>query len=213
MKKVLFIGSHPDDIEIGCGATINKHKRDWNIYCATFSSEGLNGVNKGLKTVQKRSLGLLGVSESNCKWYKFRPSFFYKDRQEIWSKLSLLNSTINPDIIFTHSKDDHQDHNTLHEETVRNFYNSSIITYQISRSQRTFDPNYYEILGQEDVDAKMQAMKEYSMYQYEGKEEPSVKFCFYEKTIEAQLRANGAYLGKEYVEAYRSIKIIENKTT
>ena len=213
MKNVLFIGAHPDDIEIGCAATIHKRNKDWKIHCATFSSEGLNGINKGLKSVQKRSLGILGVSEANCMWYKFRPSFFYKDRQEIWSKLNKLSIKVKPDIVFTHSKDDHQDHITLFEETVRNFYDSSIITYQINRSQRTFDPNYYEVLQQEDVDAKMKAMKEYSMYQYEGKEQPSVKFCFYEKTIEAQLRTNGAYLGKEYVEAYRSIKIIENKTT
>ena len=209
MKKVLFIGAHPDDIEIGCGGTVYKHRNDWDIYTFTFCDKTLKG--HLLHDYHYNSLKKLKVKTSNIKLENFDPSSLDYYRQSVWDCLNSLNSQIKPDLVFTHSQDDHQDHTSVYNGTIRNFYESSIVTYHINRSQRTFDPNYYEVLTIQDVKAKKAALSQYSPYKYDGKKKASVKFCLYEKTVEAQLRSNGAYLGKEYVEAFKVVKMINLK--
>lgn len=209
MKKVLFIGAHPDDIEIGCGGTIHKHKDDWDITCFTLCTTGLNGKHKDkLSDCQLNSLEVLGLKSCEVA-VGFRPSFMHEERNRVWEAIKEVKEKINPDVVFTQQADEHQDHETVFKETVRNFQGTTIYGYHIPRSEMTCGGNYFEVLSQEDIDAKLKAMKCYPMYQFNGNyETPGIWSCFNPIAIDALARANAVYIGKQYAERFTVIKQI-----
>ena len=62
---VLFIGCHPDDIELGCGGLINKLKDEYEIFALNLSKNLDQPEHKNLVNESKKSLKILGVKENN----------------------------------------------------------------------------------------------------------------------------------------------------
>lgn len=203
MRKVLFIGAHADDIELGCGATIHKHAKDWEICCVTLARSSYAPKGEGpypdIWTRQKAALESLGVT--NCLFYDFPTNYFEQQRNGIWQTLRALDRGFRPDWVFTHEPDTHQDHVTTHQETCRNFFGSSMFLYHIPRSSQRFDPNYCEVISQADLDAKKYALSRYEMYQD--------KHYFNPANIEAALRVNGLYVGQTYAEGFKVVRLVE----
>jgi|LakMenEpi03Aug12_release.lakeMendotaPanAssembly.Ray.scaffolds.fasta_scaffold01099_60 LmbE family N-acetylglucosaminyl deacetylase len=198
--KALFIGCHCDDIELGCGGTIHKRKNDWNIFCAVFSECGPFGSLKELKNYSKKSLEELGANE--VIFDDFPTNDFWQYRQKIWEKIHELEKSINPDIIFTQCPDNHQDHKTIYEESVRNFKKKDMISYQSSiRNSLDHSWNWFEVLNRSDVDAKINILKNFPCYK-------DTKIYFTPENIESQLRINAMYIESEFAEAFKLIKKI-----
>ena len=196
--KVLFLGCHSDDIELGCAATINKHKEDWDIACCVFCTQGYkNEKLEDIEHIARNSLKSIGVE--HLKFYKFSPDNFYKNRQEIWIKLKEFKKEFNPDVIFTQIADEHQDHVTLNQESIRVFREKTLISYMpIILSQRSLSPDTYEIVSNEDVVAKLKCISYYREF-YKNKNYLS------ENNVVALLRANGIYVQSEFAESYKTI--------
>ena len=195
--RVLFLGCHCDDIELGCGATIHK-KKTWNTTCVVLSSTGLKNSYPDLSTHCRAAMLDIGVKD--VRFFDFPPSFFPYHRQEIWETLNKINDEIKPDIVFTQEEDDHQDHTVLAQETRRNFRYSSVIRYTVMRSCMGFMPNLFVTLSNADMEAKIKALGHYSMYKN--------KNFFRPENVEAQLRASGVYLDEEFVEAFQVEKML-----
>ena len=89
---ILFIGCHPDDIELGCGGLINKLKNEIDIYTLILSKNLDQPKHKNLLTESKKSLKILGVKEKNIIFGDFKSREFSYQRQEIidylWEILS-----------------------------------------------------------------------------------------------------------------------------
>jgi len=107
---ILFIGCHPDDVEIGCGGVIHKLKNKVPIYVITLSKNSKNPNNKNLVKEHLESLKTLGVKKQNIILGDFITREFSYSRQEILDFLVSEGKKINPTCIFTHSADLHQDH-------------------------------------------------------------------------------------------------------
>ena len=104
MKRILAIGAHYDDIEMGCGGTLTKHVQDGDkiFFGITSSDEYRSGDIKHRYQEQILSAGILGVDFINI--YKFS---YHDEVHDIIGSLDNLNV----DIIFTHHEfDTHQDH-------------------------------------------------------------------------------------------------------
>lgn len=197
--NVLFIGCHCDDIELGCGGTISKFRKKWKIHCHVLSDKDLIG--RDLRSTCRDSLKIVGVK--NVSFSSFRPSFFNEERQEIWKTLNSLNEEIKPDVVFSNEDDEHQDHKTACEETLRNFRNSSIIHYKIPRSAISFSPNLFVELTKKDVDAKCSALVKYKKIY--GKNYLS------RKNLMSQLRFFGIYPEMDYCESFNAKRILSRK--
>ncbi len=66
-KRVFFIGAHPDDIEIGCGALIANIQKSAEVFCITLSDNQKNPVLKNVVKEHNESMRILGVDEkSHC---------------------------------------------------------------------------------------------------------------------------------------------------
>lgn len=200
--KVLFLGSHCDDIELGCGGTISKYKDQWDIHCCIFSKHGPKNKFKNLHKLSTKAIKLLGV-KNKIIFFNYKPVFFYKQTEEIWEQIFNINEKLKPNYIFTQESDEQQDHEVLFNETIRNFKNSNVITYRSSsRNCLSFIPNYWEILNIEKVTTKLNALKIYqSVY--------SNKIYVQHENVKSRLDYDGTYINAKYAEGYRIMKIIK----
>ena len=62
---MLFIGAHPDDIELGCGALIAHILPQSEVMCVTLSDNQKNPQLPNLPAEHYRSMAVLGVPEKN----------------------------------------------------------------------------------------------------------------------------------------------------
>lgn len=197
--KVLFLGCHCDDIELGCGATIYKHRSDWDVYTHTFCSQGYTPSQElvVIEDVSRQSQTNLGVE--NVSFGKVPPDHFHLHRQQIWECLTDLRRSIQPDVVVTQLADDHQDHVVLYNESVRVFREKTLLSYPCTmRSTRSFDPDTFEVVGGEDVAAKLRSMHIYQQFY-------TNKHYFQDSNVIAMLRANGLYTQNEFAEVYNTI--------
>ncbi|HEX2979151.1 MAG TPA: PIG-L family deacetylase, partial [Anaerolineaceae bacterium] len=66
-RRVCFIGAHPDDIELGCGALIAHIAQQTEILCVTLSDNQKNPALPCLPEEHYRSMAVLGVPEQNVR--------------------------------------------------------------------------------------------------------------------------------------------------
>ena len=164
-KKVCFIGAHPDDIELGCGAFISNISDKTDILCVTLSDNQKNPSLAHLVEEHYRSMEILGVTREHVKLESFTTRRFPELRQEILEYLYQLNHEYQPDIVITHTRADiHQDHQQTTEEVLRAFRGTTVLGFDALRSSYGFFPHFLVEVSEADVERKVQALAEYSTY-------------------------------------------------
>jgi len=164
-KRVLFLGAHPDDIELGCGALLHHIARQTEVLCVTLSDNQKNPDLQNVKSEHFESMAVLGVSEEKIVLGPFPTRVFPDSRQEILEYFLKLRREFNPDLIFIHSKQDvHQDHNTMTDEALRAFRGITLLGFDVVRSSHGFFPHFLVEVSEEDVNAKIEALSKYETY-------------------------------------------------
>jgi LmbE family N-acetylglucosaminyl deacetylase len=142
--RLLCLGSHCDDIEIGCGGTILKlatARRDIEVHWVVFSSdeqrkrEALNSANAFLECIPSKKIVI----------HTLRDGFFPYLGVELKERFEKLKSELSPDLILTHYRQDlHQDHRLVSELTWNTFRNHLILEYEIPKYDGDFGaPNFF----------------------------------------------------------------------
>lgn len=164
-KRVLFIGAHPDDIELGCGALIHQVAPQTDILCVTLSDNQKNPLLTSLVEEHYRSMAVLGVKRENAVLGPFTTRIFPDSRQEILEYFLKLRRDFGPDLIFVHSRADvHQDHNTITEEALRAFRGITVLGFDVVRSSYGFFPHFIVEVSEESVNKKIEALSQYETY-------------------------------------------------
>ena len=164
-KRVLFLGAHPDDIELGCGALLHHIVKETDVLCVTLSDNQKNPDLKQVRNEHICSMKILGVPEEKVVFGTFQTRVFPDARQEILEYFLKLRKEFQPDLIFTHSKQDvHQDHNTMTDEALRAFRGITVLGFDVVRSSYGFFPNFLAQVTEEDVNKKIEALAEYETY-------------------------------------------------
>ena len=147
--RVLCVGAHCDDIEIGCGGTILNlaaAKTDMEIRWIVFSS---NEERK--KEALKSADAFLGSTvNKQVVVHTFRDGFLPYVGGEIKDRFEELKTDFLPDLILTHySRDLHQDHRLISELTWNTFRNHLILEYEIPKYDGDFgSPNVFAPLNE-----------------------------------------------------------------
>jgi LmbE family N-acetylglucosaminyl deacetylase len=133
IRRVLCIGAHCDDVEIGCGSTLMTLARarpDLHFTIAVFASEDGRGAESDRALSQ-----LLGPrSRWELRFGAFKNSYFPAQWADIKQHMEQLRSHAEPDLVMTHRRDDlHQDHRTLGELTWNAFRDHAIWEYEIPK--------------------------------------------------------------------------------
>lgn len=200
-RKVLFVGAHPDDIEIGCGALLAQIAAHADVLCVTLSDNQDNPRHKNLVQEHRRSMAALGVPHSRVVIQHFQTRNFARDRQEILEYLYEVNREQGPDLVFVHSAADiHQDHGVATQETLRAFRGVSVLGFDVLRSSYGFFPHFLVEVGELDVQRKLAALAEYKTY--------SDKYYFNPDVIRSTLVRHGALAERPYAEGFDILRIV-----
>jgi len=200
-KQVLFIGAHPDDIELGAGALIHNILPHCEVTCVTLSNNQKNPALKNVLSEHYKSMKVLGVPRENVIIEKFETRYMPEHRQEILEYLLKLRNEIQPDIIFTHSEEDiHQDHNAITREALRAYRGITVLGFDVVRSSHGFFPNYFVEVSKEDVEKKIEALAQYKTYQS--------KYYFNAELLRATMIRHGALAEKPFAEGFDILRIV-----
>ena len=164
-KKVLFLGAHPDDIELGCGALLHHIVQQTEVLCVTLSDNLKNPDLQNVKNEHYESMAVLGVPKEKIVLGPFTTRVFPDSRQEILEYFLGLRREFKPDLIFVHSKQDvHQDHLTMTDEALRAFRGITVLGFDVVRSSYGFFPHFLVEVTEEDVNKKIEALACYETY-------------------------------------------------
>lgn len=204
LQEVLCLGSHSDDIEIGCGGTILK-------LIEVFPDIKFNWVVFGASETRKEEAWLsantfLGsVKHKNIYIKEFRDGFFPYIGEEIKEYFEQLKRQVSPDLILTHYRHDlHQDHRLISDLTWNTFRNHLIWEYEIPKYDGDLSsPNFFVHLSQSIAQKKIAHL----LYHFGTQRS---KNWFTEDTFLSILRLRGmeSNAPQKYAEAFYCRKLV-----
>ena len=202
--KILCLGAHADDIEIGCGGTVLRWLEEHDhleFYWVVFSSdrkrkkEALKGASLFLQRARKKTI----LVED------FRDGFFPYVGGPIKEYFEVLKKRISPDLVLTHYRDDlHQDHRLISDLTWNTFRRELILEYEIPKYDGDLgQPNLFTHLPEEICRRKIQ----YILKVYRTQTQ---KHWLTEDTLQAILRLRGveSCAASKYAEAFYCRKMV-----
>jgi len=130
--RVLCLGAHSDDIEIGCGGTLlllKKTHPNLKLYWVVLSASGMRG-REAAKSAELFTAGC----EAKVELKDFRDRYLPYDGEKVKLYFDELKNRFEPNLIFTHwSGDAHQDHRLTSELTWNTFRDHLILEYEIPK--------------------------------------------------------------------------------
>jgi LmbE family N-acetylglucosaminyl deacetylase len=200
---VLCLGAHCDDIEIGCGGTILTMAHtlpNLNVQWVVFSSNS----ERAQEACLSAQAFLAEVANKSVTVHQFRDGFLPYLGAEVKEHFEQLKRATNPDVIFTHYRNDlHQDHRMVSELTWNTFRDHLILEYEVPKYDGDFGtPNLFVALEEEVRQQKIFYLMEFFRTQRQ-------KSWFSPDLFSALLRLRGmeANSPTHYAEAFYVRKI------
>ena len=200
--KILCLGAHCDDIEIGAGGTLLKLFNEYPVEQVSWIVFSSNDLRK--KEAQKSAEQFLAeVPGKNIIINSFRDGFFPFPGTEIKEYFEEIKNEFSPDIIFTHFRDDrHQDHRFMSDLTWNTWRNHFILEYEIPKYDGDLGiPNFYVALDEKYIKKRNQILMETF-------ESQSSKHWFDETTFNALPRLRGMESATKFAEAFYARKLV-----
>jgi LmbE family N-acetylglucosaminyl deacetylase len=155
-KKILALGAHCDDIEIGCGGTILRLAAEgsdvearWVVFCATAA--------RAAEEQASADAYLEGISAAKVVILNYRDAFLPYSGAAVKDEFETLKREFSPDVVFTHYRDDrHQDHRLVSDLTWNTWRDHLILEYEIPKYDGDFgSPNFFSSLTASTLERKI----------------------------------------------------------
>ena len=202
VSRVLCLGAHSDDIEIGCGGTVLKiirHNPKVEIFWQVFSAEGKR--KREARQSAREFLG--GTNVRGIGIDKFRESYFPNQWASVKDTFEALKQRFNPDLILTHYRHDrHQDHAVISDLTWNTFRDHFILEYEIPKYDGDLgQPNVFVALPEDICNQKISTILRHFQTQ-------ASRHWFTQESFLGILRIRGIESATRYAEAYYCRKLI-----
>jgi LmbE family N-acetylglucosaminyl deacetylase len=202
--RILCLGAHSDDIEIGCGGTLLRLADEYpnlSVCWVVFSA----GARRAEEARSSAAAFLATVADKQTIVKEFRDGFFPYVGGQIKDSFEELKRQIDPDLIFTHTRNDaHQDHRIVCELTWNTFRNHLVLEYEIPKYDGDLaSPNVFVHLDEKVCRRKIAILMEQFKTQAD-------KHWFAEETFSALMRLRGieSRSPSNYAEAFYGRKIV-----
>jgi len=204
VERVLCLGAHSDDIEIGCGGTLlqlTEEEQPVEVTWVVFSGEG---PREEEARASARAV-LARAKSAQIEIEHFRDGFFPAQSAEIKERFEALKKRVQPDLIFTHYRNDlHQDHRLIGELTWNTFRDHVILEYEVPKYDGDFgSPNVFVPLDASRCRRKIELLMTHFASQRDRR-------WFSEDLFLAALRLRGmeANAPDGYAEAFYGRKVV-----
>jgi LmbE family N-acetylglucosaminyl deacetylase len=156
LTRVLAIGAHSDDLEIGCGGTMLALARanpgltvDWVVLAAAGA--------RADEARRSAEVLLADAGERSVEVHGFRDGYLPHTAADVKDAFEDLKARVEPDLVLTHTRDDlHQDHRLVCELTWNTFRDHLILEYEIPKWDGDVGrPNLYVPLEEPQVQEKL----------------------------------------------------------
>jgi LmbE family N-acetylglucosaminyl deacetylase len=202
VKRVLLLGAHADDIELGCGATVLKLTDEHphlEITWVVLSAEGARRA----EARKSAKAFLRNAGKAQIVVEDFRGSYFPYQGEAIKAFFETLKP-VAPDLILTHHRDDrHQDHRVVSELTWNTFRSHLILEYEIPKYDGDLGiPNFFVPVTRRQLERKSRFLLRYFKSQ-------ATKHWFADELFRALPRIRGMECNSstQFAEAYFARKI------
>jgi len=205
VKRLLCLGAHCDDIEIGAGGAIiylTKVCPQVEVRWVVLAGEDPERVEEA-RASSKAFLAGCGSSEVSI--YGFRDGFLPFQGELVKEVFEDLKSNFTPDLILTHHDDDrHQDHKLVSQLTWNTWRNHTILEYEIMKYDGDLGrPNLYVPLSEDICRDKLARL-------FEAFPSQTKRPWFDEETFWSLLRLRGVECNSpsRLAEAFHARKIV-----
>ena len=203
-RRILVIGCHADDIEIGCGGTLltllaanPELEVDWVVLAAPGE--------RGGEARGSAAAFLAGAAAARVEVHDFRDGFLPYVGGEVKEVFEDLKRRVDPQLVLTHAGYDfHQDHRLACELTWNTFRDHLILEYEIPKFDGDLGrPNVFVPLSPEVVDRKLVLLEQHFPTQ-------AGKHWFDRETFLGLMRIRGmeAVSPTRFAEAFTSRKAV-----
>lgn len=201
-RRILCLGAHSDDIEIGAGGTLLELAEtgsDLQICWVVFSAPG----ERAAEARASASDFLSAVPNHEIKIGAFSESYFPNEWPFIKDWFEAIKTQFDPDIIFTHYRNDrHQDHRVVSDLCWNTFRNHLILEYEILKYDGDLgQPNLFVPLSDKTAARKVDLLLDHFQTQ-------TRKHWFTRDTFEAMHRIRGVECAATRAEAYYCRKLV-----
>lgn len=140
--KILAVGAHPDDVELGCGGLLLSAVRSGHdVFVYTVTRGGAGGDPEERVKEAQKSAQFIGAK---ALWLDDLTDSRLEEGIDLINRIESRIELVRPDIILTHHVGDvHHDHRTVARATAEaGRYDSNILAYEIPLT-RAFDPKIF----------------------------------------------------------------------
>jgi len=155
-RSVLAVGAHPDDVEIGCGGILLKHRSQGDRVTILTLTRGARGG----PADEREAESLRAAEALDCQLVQH--DLVDTEIAESGATISAIEQAVRAveaSVVYTHSDhDNHQDHrNTHHASLVASRPVGDVFCYQSPSSSVAFCPSRFVDIDQQ-LDAKVEAL-------------------------------------------------------
>lgn len=154
LGRVLALGAHPDDVELGCGGLLQRAEE-----CRVLvASAGERGGDPGVRLAEAHaSAAVLGAELIVLRHQDTRvdPVVLTADVERVLAEFRPALVLVTP------ANDPHQDHAAVHQAAVRAVrdHPCQLLAYVTPSAAPAFGPDWFASLTQEQLDRKLQAVR------------------------------------------------------
>ncbi|MBV9354211.1 MAG: PIG-L family deacetylase [Chloroflexi bacterium] len=202
LRRLLVIGAHSDDIEIGCGGTILRLLAERPHLEVAWMVLSAPGIRRREALASAEAL-LASAAARQLHVHDFRDGFLPYEGAAVKEQFEALKS-FDPDLVLTHyGRDAHQDHRLASELTWNTFRDHLILEYEIPKYDGDLGaPNFFVRLSEDLVKRKITHLLEHFPSQHERR-------WFTDDLFRALLRLRGmeSNAPERYAEAFYARKL------
>lgn len=201
IRRILAIGSHADDVEIGCGATLLAAARTVPDAEVTWVVLGAQGEREREARACAEAF-LADAPSSHVIVHGFQDGYLPYRGGEVKDAFEELKRRVDPDVIFTHGRHDlHQDHRLTCELTWNTWRDHLILEYEIPKYDGDLGtPNVFVPLEESLVEEKLALLREHYATQ-------RGKHWFDDELFRGLMRLRGMEAATRYAEAFTCRKL------
>ena len=135
--SALFVGAHPDDIEIGCGGTLARMAGSgWDVWICVLTDEADPGVASTRRAEARAGAAACGVPPAQVLFFGAADAHLHCDGEGVGALRRLLSGAgCDPDLVITHTHaDSHADHRAAHELSRSTFRRKPMLCFAVVNS-------------------------------------------------------------------------------